>query len=35
MGVVAILFEAINLIHSIFSNKLAFKTKIFINKNIN
>jgi hypothetical protein len=31
MGVVAILFESINLIHSIFSNKLAFKTKIFMN----
>lgn len=31
MGVVAILFETINLIHSIFSNKLAVKTKIFMN----
>ena len=31
MAVVAILFEAINLIHSIFSNKLAAKTKIFMN----
>lgn len=31
MAVVAMLFEAINLIHSIFSNKLAVKTKIFMN----
>ena len=31
MAVVAILFEIINLIHSIFSNEYAVKTKIFMN----